>query len=302
MESPKAAEASFKDKLLGEIPGAYNHAFAFDENMVTNIDSDEEIAELREGFTAVKLSKDIKHHIKAAWASSFIVKVYGRAVGFDYIQTKLNALWKPIGKLDIIDLGKEFFLMLFSCKEDHDMVLRRGPWFIGDHFLSIRPREPNFKPSTASVSTIAVWIQLNELPIEYYEVEVLQQLGNSIGKVLRIDTHTTVETRGRFARLCVQVDINKPLVTTILVGGMNQSVNYEGIHKLCFTCGRIGHRKEACPYAIREPSSSEKVGNASRAGSCSNSHERCDQVDPTPGDTPSKQEDKYGPWLVVSRK
>ena len=155
-----------------------------------------------------------------------------------------------------------------------------------------------------SVSTIAVWIRLNELPIEYYEVEVLQQLGNSIGKVLRIDTHTVAETRGRFARLCVQVDINKPLVTTILVGGMNQSVNYEGIHKLCFTCGRIGHRKEACPYAIREPSSPKKVGNAIGASSCNNSHEKCDQVDPTPRDepTPSEQEDKYGPWLVVSRK
>ncbi|XP_030941485.1 uncharacterized protein LOC115966379 [Quercus lobata] len=153
--------------------------------MVTDIDSDEEIEELREGFAAVKLSKDVKHRIRAAWASSFIVKVYGRAVGFNYIQTKLNAFWKPTGRLDIIDLGKEFFLTRFSCKEDHDMVLRRCPWFIEDHFLSIRPWEPNFKPSTASVSTIAVWIRLNELPIEYYEVEVLQQLGNSIGKVLQ---------------------------------------------------------------------------------------------------------------------
>ena len=98
--------------------------------------------------------------------------------------------------------------MQFSCKEDHDMVLRRGPWFLGDHFLSIRPWEPNFKPLMVSVSTIAVWIRLNELPIEYYEVEALQQLGNSIGKVLRIDTHTVAETRGRFARLCVQVDIH----------------------------------------------------------------------------------------------
>ena len=149
-----------------------------------------------------------------------------------------------------------------------------------------------------------MWIRLNELPSEYYEVEVLLQLGNYIGKVLQIDTHTAAETRGRFARLCVQVDIDKPLVTIILVGGMNQPVNYEGIHKLCFTCGYIGHRKKVCPYAIREPSSPEKVGNASGVGLSSNSHEKCDQVDPTPGDepTPFEQEDKYSPWLVVSRK
>ena len=125
VESPKVAEASFKDKLLGEIPRAYNHAFAFDENMDTDIDFDEEIKELREGFAAVKFSKDVKHRIRVAWASSFIVKVYGRAVGFNYIQTKLNALWKPIGRLDIIDLGKDFF----SC----NLVVRRIMiWFLGE--------------------------------------------------------------------------------------------------------------------------------------------------------------------------
>ena len=107
--------------------------------MEANIDFDEEVEELREGFAAVKLSKDVKHRIKAVWASSLIVKVYGRSVVFNYIQAKLNALWKPMGRLDVIDLGKKFFLTRFCCKEDQDKVLRNGPWFIGEHFLSIRP-------------------------------------------------------------------------------------------------------------------------------------------------------------------
>ena len=138
------------------------------------IDSDEEVEELREGFAAVKLSKDVKRRIRAVWASSLIVKVYGRSVGFNYIQAKLNALWKPMGRLDVIDLGKEFFLTRFCCKEDHGKVLKNGPWFIGENFLSIRPWEPNFKPSMMNVSSIVVWIRLNELPIEYYELEVLK--------------------------------------------------------------------------------------------------------------------------------
>ena len=250
--------SSFKDKLLGEIPRAYNQTFAFDEKMEANIDFDEEVEELREGFAAVKLSKDVKHRIKAVWASSLIVKVYGRSVGFNYIQAKLNALWKPMGRLDVIDLGKKFFLTRFCCKEDQDKVLRNGPWFIGEHFLSIRPWEPNFKPSTTNVSSIAVWIRLNELSIEYYEVEVLKQIGNSIGKILRIDTHTVAEARRRFAWLCVQVDIDKPLVTNILIGGLHQPVNYKGVHRPCFSCGQIGHRRDACPYVLRSPTKANK--------------------------------------------
>lgn len=60
-----------------------------------------------------------------------------------------------------------------------------------------------------------------------------------------------MESRGRYARLCIQVDINKPIINTILIGRFKQPVIYEGFHKLCFACGRIGHKKEACPFTIR---------------------------------------------------
>lgn len=82
--------------------------------------------------------------------------VYGRTVGFNYLNTKILALWKPIGRIDCINLEKDFFLIRFSIKEDHDMVLRKGPWFIGENFLFIRPWEPNFKPTIAVVSSVAL--------------------------------------------------------------------------------------------------------------------------------------------------
>lgn len=34
---------------------------------------------------------------------------------------------------------KRFFLIKFSCDDDFDKVLKGGPWFIGGHFLAIRP-------------------------------------------------------------------------------------------------------------------------------------------------------------------
>ena len=74
---------------------------------------------------------------------------------------------------------------------------------------------------------MVVWIRLNELPIEYYHAEALLQIGKAIGNVLRVDTHTASKSRGRFARLCVQVDVEKPLVTAILIGKREQSVCYE---------------------------------------------------------------------------
>ena len=120
--------------------------------------------------------------------------------------------------MDVVDLSHRFFLVRFFSKEDLNSVLRRGPWFLGDHFFSIRPWDPFFKPSTANISLVSVWILLYELPIELYEAEILREINESIGKVLRIDTHTAMEARGKYARMCIQIDINNPLIDTILIG------------------------------------------------------------------------------------
>ena len=202
---------SFKDKLVGEILGAFAQAFDLRDNEETDkapgslevdMESDE-IRELREGLVAAKIPQGLKQRIHAPWSKALIVKVYGRTEGYNYLHAKILSLWNPVGKIDCIDLGKDFFLVRFLVKEDYDVVLKNGPWFIGENFLSIRSWEPNFKPATAVVSSVAVWVRLNELPIEYYDPEAFLIIGQAIGNVLRIDTHTATGTKGRYARLCI---------------------------------------------------------------------------------------------------
>lgn len=65
----------------------------------------------------------------------------------------------------------------------------------GEHFLSIRPWEPNFKAEMANVLSIAVWIRFNGLLIEYYEAQVLKEIGDAVGKFFRIDTHTHTQSQ-----------------------------------------------------------------------------------------------------------
>ena len=163
----------FRDNLLGEIPGPFLQAFNFEDGMDDDAESDEEVEMLWQGLLAVKIPSELKWRIRKPWVSAFIVKVYGRTVGLNFIQARLLALWKPAGRLDVVDLGHGFFLTRLSLDKDYENVLRKGPWFIREHFLSIRPCESDFKPALAIVSSIVVWIRLNELPIEYYNAEVL---------------------------------------------------------------------------------------------------------------------------------
>ena len=135
-------------------------------------------------------------------------------------------------------------------------------------------------------------------------MEVLKQIGEAIGRVLRIDSHTAMEARGRYARLCIQLDVTKPLINTILIGRFEQPVVYEGLHKLCFSCGRIGHKVEACPLTIKKPKPPVE-GGPMRAGE--DTHVVHDSYCSGTGSgmkdsAVGREEDGYGPWMLVARR
>lgn len=93
-------------------------------------------------------------------------------------------------------------------------------------------------------------MRLDELPIEHYDVYVLWEIGNAIGPVLKVDVNTAIGARGMYVRICVKIDVSKLLIKTVLVGDLMQDVVYEGIGALCFGCGRVGHKREGCPYVV----------------------------------------------------
>ena len=76
---------SFKEKLIGEIPGAYAQAFVFNDQMEDDVESDDKVTGLREGLAAVKLSKETKLRIRGSWSNALIVKLYGRKMSFTFI-------------------------------------------------------------------------------------------------------------------------------------------------------------------------------------------------------------------------
>ena len=90
------------------------------------------------------------------------------------------------------------------------------------------------------------------MPSELYDREVLRQIGEAIGKVLRIDTHTAMEDWGEYARLCVQIDMNKPLVNIVVIGRFEQPVMYEGVQSLFFCLWSCRPPKRGLPSCYSE--------------------------------------------------
>ena len=62
-----------------------------------------------------------------------------------------------------------------------------------------------------------------------------------------MDEATSVVSRGHFARICVELDLKKPLVSKFRLRRRIRRLEYEGLHLVCFGCGMYGHRRETCP-------------------------------------------------------
>lgn len=54
---------------------------------------------------------------------------------------------------------------------------------------------------------LPVLVRFPILPLEKYTVGWLKRDGNSIGKTIRVDMATLIASRGKFARVCVEVDL-----------------------------------------------------------------------------------------------
>ena len=76
---------SFKDKLLGEIPGAFMQAFNLETVNREGFVPATDIGDLSQKFIVVILQPETRNLIRAKWSYALIVKVYGRTVGFHFL-------------------------------------------------------------------------------------------------------------------------------------------------------------------------------------------------------------------------
>ncbi|KAF3968486.1 hypothetical protein CMV_007639 [Castanea mollissima] len=122
-----------------------------------------------------------------------------------------------------------------------------------------------------------MWVRLLELPIEYYEQEVLREIGWAIGPVHRVDTYTATESQGQFARLCVQISLDRPLIKLLWIGGLEQLVLYEGLAHcaslVVVLVTRLRHAHTMLGHQSRVALEQEKTTRSSHQKNSSDSEE-----------------------------
>ncbi|XP_019155204.1 PREDICTED: uncharacterized protein LOC109152077 [Ipomoea nil] len=251
----------------------------------------------------IRLSKEDKIRIRRPWRRTLIIQLMGRAIGYNYLVRRLRTLWKPEGHMELIDLEHEYFLARFELQRDYDIARCEGPWIIQDHYLVVQQWKPNFRPQTSKIQKICAWVRLPDIPIEYFDEDTLIKLGDKIGKTIKIDDTTCLASRGKFARICVEIDITKQLLAKFTIEEEEYPIEYEDIHLICFKCGKYGHKSEAC--GLNEQAQSESTPETAGEDGCNDKESVPPQVpDVSHQKTSSKThlKERFGPWMLVTRK
>ncbi|KAH0679721.1 hypothetical protein KY284_020806 [Solanum tuberosum] len=141
-------------------------------------------------------------------------------------------------------------------------AFQEGPWFINGYFLSTKCWQPNFVASEAIETYSSIWLRLPELPTEYYDHTILAKIGNKIGRLVKIDICTSTTLHGRYARIYVEVLVEKPVRSHIHIGNLKQNIIYEREGILCLSCGKVAHTSNACDYS--KQNKMDKVTTTSR--------------------------------------
>lgn len=90
----------------------------------------------------------------------------------------------------------------------------------------------DFDPVKELISIIALWVRICGLPVKFFKEFAVAKIGKIIGDVVKVDQLTLPETRGKFARVCIEVDLSKPLRPFVEVEAITYGVIYEGIYDL----------------------------------------------------------------------
>lgn len=152
-------------------------------------------------------------------------------------------------KAKIVYMPRGYYLVQFSDANDYQHALFEVPWRVADHYILVQHWRPGFLHNAEFERHVAVWIRILDLSTELYNEQFLRCVGAMLVGMLEIDRVTSIQSRGQFARICVELDLAKPLLPNFIARGIMFNLEYEGLHMICFRCGNYGHKENGCMEA-----------------------------------------------------
>ncbi|KAF4401601.1 hypothetical protein G4B88_001795 [Cannabis sativa] len=143
------------------------------------------------------------------------------------------------------------FELSFAREEDRWWALDHGPWCIRGYSFFLQVWSPT-NMSPVKNDLMRTWVQVHNLPHEYFSKANGHLLGGKAGSVVYVHLQEdNPSSWGKFLKILIEVDIKKPLCSGCFfdldTGGRKWlQFKYEQIGIFCYYCGCLGHQRREC--------------------------------------------------------
>ncbi|KAL0283421.1 UNVERIFIED_CONTAM: hypothetical protein Sradi_7230500 [Sesamum radiatum] len=175
------------------------------------------------------------------------------------------------GAFTVSMINSKHTLISLTSESDYSRLWLRRIWFLQGFPMRVFKWTPTFTPTQES-SIVPIWVSFPELPAHLFCKDALFSVASMIGSPLQVDTLTLNKSKLSQARVCVEIDLLKPIIEEfdLLVNGVTivQKVVFEQLPEYCSLCKHVGHKDVNC----------FSKGNAPRPPPRSNLYTRQQQV------------------------
>jgi hypothetical protein len=304
-------KVSFRDMVTGDI--AKISSPRIKKDLIKDNLARIEYANNNPCLPMVHFEDSVWEGLSEPWKDALVIKLLDKSVGYNTMRDRLHKLWKLSAGFQIMDNGNGYYMVKFDHAADRERVMDGGPWMMFDYYLTVQEWSQEFASPTAKVENTMVWIRFSGLNLFYYDESMLMALASAVGRPIKVDTNTLDVTRGRYARVCVEVNLNKPVVGKVWMRNHWYKVEYEGLHRICTLCGCYGHLSRECKthtqkqevvkgHVTPPPPLQDSSIQPQHRISNQSLHQENLSTPPTLGVQPPPLEESHGDWLMVKRK
>ncbi|KAG0493568.1 hypothetical protein HPP92_004562 [Vanilla planifolia] len=138
-------------------------------------------------------------------------RVYGNSLPFFVIARVLQRRWGHLKNFRVLDISFGCFCLHFGSMEDRNAVWLGSSWQVVGQAMGLDLWTPDFRPRATTAMCASVWVRFPALPLVYWDVENIFRIEKSMGDPILLDGWTADMQLPSFARVCVRVDLSKPL-------------------------------------------------------------------------------------------
>ncbi|CAA0829972.1 Unknown protein, partial [Striga hermonthica] len=196
------------------------------------------------------LVDDVKAGVEECEGSLFGKVVGDRPASIMGIKHAMSSIWKLQQAMEVKKISSNFFQFLFTSMEDKAKVVAGNNWLFENQYLVLTERFPGLHSSHSCFEEINIWVQVQNVPLNWMCTEVGMRIGQIFNRVKNVVVCKVGGEVGSFIKILAVLSLREPIprCTVVKLGDQRITVvfRYERLVNLCHYCGMIGHLDRGC--------------------------------------------------------